>query len=134
MNELKTISQVNGLKETLEGKAAKVSLVSKSGSSVTQQIASNTIYNCGELTALTVTLPSTLEIDYISQINFTSGSTATQLTAPATIVWDGDSIDTNGLFVPEANMRYTVMLYSDGSNILGIVRGTAIPTTQNNNE
>ena len=101
---------------------------------VVQQMVSNIVYDCSELSELTISVPSSVDINYISQINFASGSTATQLTAPATIVWDGDSIDTNSLFVPETNMRYTVMLYSDGSNILGIVRGTAIPTTQSNNE
>lgn len=137
MNELKTISQVNGLKETLEGKAAKTNLVSKSGSSVTQEIAPNTIYDCGELTALTITLPSTIEIDYISQINFTScendalTGNSTQFNPPQppapTIIMDGDDINAQGQFVPVENKRYTLMLYSDGSNVLGVVRGTDIP-------
>lgn len=113
------------------GKQDKTEIVTPSAATLTQQMADNTIYNANELTALTITLPSTIEIDYISQINFTSGSTATQLTAPVTIVWDGDSINTDGEFEPEANMRYTVMLYSDGTNVLGIVRETA---TQSNNE
>lgn len=87
----------------------------------TVELATNTIYNAGELAALTITLPATTDSTYISQLNFTSGATATAFTAPDTIKWAGD--DTDGAFVPMANKRYAVMFYSDNVNIRAIVQG-----------
>ncbi|MBO5704530.1 MAG: hypothetical protein J6R99_00760 [Alphaproteobacteria bacterium] len=87
----------------------------------TVELATNTIYNADELAALTITLP-TMDSTYISQLNFTSGATATAFTAPDTIKWAGDDI-TDNAFVPAANKRYSVMFYSDNVNIRAIVQG-----------
>lgn len=85
------------------------------------ELTDNTIYNAGEMASLSITFP-TVDLKYTSQLNFTSGATATAFTAPATIKWDGDSI-VNGAFVPETNKRYVIMFYYDGVNICAIARG-----------
>ena len=95
---------------------------------LTQQVVDNAIYNAGELSALTITLPDLMDAGFISQVNFTSGSTATQLTAPNTIVWTGDDLD-DGVFVPAANRRYVVMFHYDGVNVRGVVQGIDIVVT-----
>lgn len=87
----------------------------------TVELATNTIYNAGEMSSLTITLPTT-DAMFTSQLNFTSGATATAFTAPDTIKWAGDDI-TDNAFVPAANKRYSVMFYSDNVNIRAIVQG-----------
>lgn len=81
----------------------------------------NTIYNAGEVASLSITFP-TVDVRYTSQLNFTSGATATAFTAPDDIKWDGDSI-VKGAFVPEINKRYVILFYYDGVNICAIARG-----------
>ena len=81
----------------------------------------NTIYNAGEMASLSITFP-TVDVRYTSQLNFTSGTTATAFTAPDDIKWDGDSI-VEGAFVPEINKRYVILFYYDGVNICAIARG-----------
>lgn len=59
---------------------------------------SNTIYSCGELTSLTITDPPATGA-YV--IKFTSGSTATTTTIPASIIFPE-------AFAAEANTRYEI--------------------------
>lgn len=113
---------------SVTSKQDKTEIIRRYSSTLDQQMADNTIYNAGELSALTITLPDLIDAGFISQVNFTSGSTATQLTAPNTIVWTGDDLD-DGVFVPAANRRYVVMFHSDGENVRGIVQGIDIIVT-----
>lgn len=108
------------------GGGSQETIVEVATATMTQNVADNTIYNAGELTDLTFTLPSTVGHGFLCQLNFTSGTTATQLTAPVGIAWDGDDIDGNGVFVPATSTRYVVMLYSDGVMVRGIVNGVAV--------
>lgn len=85
------------------------------------ELATNTIYNGAELQGLSITFP-TVDLKYTSQLNFTSGASATSFTAPDDIKWAGDSI-VKGAFVPEINKRYVILFYYDGVNICAIVRG-----------
>lgn len=85
------------------------------------ELATNKVYNAAEMTELTITLP-TADAAFISQLNFTSGATATAFTAPDTIKWAGDDI-TNGAFVPATNKRYAIMFYSDGVSVRAIAQG-----------
>lgn len=87
----------------------------------TVELATNTIYNAGEMAALTITFPTTDET-YVSQLNFTSGSTATAFTAPDTVKWIGDDIS-DGAFVPATGKRYAIMFYYDGVQLRGAVQG-----------
>ena len=85
-------------------------------------MAADTIYNCGTASALTITFPATVGPKYISQVNFTSGTTATALTAPAGMVWLGNDI-VQGVFVPVASKRYCVLFFYDGTAVRGLVQG-----------
>lgn len=95
---------------------------SVSGTTVTQELLPDIIYNCGELSALTITFPATMDAGYIAQINFTSGATPTTLSAPAGTVWRGSDVDSNG-FTPVANKRYSVLFFYDGTQVRGLVMG-----------
>lgn len=107
--------------DNLQTKDDKTSVVALTGTSVTQELADNTIYQASELASLTITIPNGITSDYISQINFESGSTATTLTAPNTIIWFGDDL-INNVFVPAVNKQYVVIFYYDGVNVRSIVQ------------
>lgn len=107
--------------QDIVNKADKTSVVALAGTSVSQELADNTIYQCSELSSLTITIPSVITSDYISQINFESGSTATTLTAPNTIIWFGDDL-INNVFVPAIGKQYVVIFYYDGTNVRSIVQ------------
>lgn len=92
-------------------------------------LADNTIYNGGEQTSLTITLPSTDTIGFICDVDFTSGATATTLSySLSDIFWEGvdvayDSTAQKNIFTPVANKRYTIIFYFDGVNYNGRVGG-----------
>lgn len=85
-------------------------------------LADNTIYNGGEQTALTITLPSTADVSFLCEIDFTSGTTATTLSYPNTIKWVGDDVN-NNVFLPVASKRYTIICAYDGVNYRFTVKG-----------
>lgn len=97
-------------------------VVEKGSGAITQELAGDTVYNCGTVSALTITFPATVTPKYISQVNFTSGTTATALTAPVGMVWLGNDI-VQGVFVPVASKRYAVLFFYDGTNVRGLVQG-----------
>ena len=79
----------------------------------------------GDVTSMTLTLPSTTADDYISSIVFTSGATPTNLVYPDTIKMIGEGC-IDGVFTPAASKRYEVIVSYDGANIVGVVGGYAI--------
>ena len=85
----------------------------------------NNIFRAGEIASLSILIPTEINPDYISKFEFTSGSTATEFTAPTTIKWSGDDIVDNSL-VPTQNKRYSVFVYSDGEYIRGISQGVML--------
>ena len=87
----------------------------------TVELATNTIYNAGEMATLSIAFP-TADETYVSQLNFTSGSTATAFTAPDTVKWIGDDV-TDGAFIPATNKRYAIMFYYDGIQLRGAIQG-----------
>lgn len=99
----------------------KEEVVTVSASTLTQELADNTIYNAGTLAALTITFPATPTASYISQVNFSSGTTATALTAPVDVVWTGDDI-VSDVFVPDVSKRYSVLFFWDGASMCGIAK------------
>ena len=107
----------------LNSKLNKVTISTTTG---TVALADNTIFNGDELSTLTVTNPSNPTVDFLAQVNFTSGATATTVTPNQDIVYVGDNVNENVGFVPRANCRYTVMFIYDGSNIRGIVQGVSL--------
>lgn len=86
------------------------------------ELATNTIYNGAELASVTFTLPATVPVNFTAQLNFTSGTTPTTFTAPATVTFEGDACS-NGVFTPVASKRYSVLIYTDGVNVIGLVMG-----------
>lgn len=82
----------------ISGKEDSPTTVPVSGTTPTITPAANTIYKCGELTSLTITDPPAAGA---YSIVFTSGSTATTTTIPATILGLED-------FAPEANTLYEI--------------------------
>ena len=79
-----------------------------SGTTAEFAASANTIYKCGELTALTITsLPESGSFTVI----FTSGSTPTTFTEPSGMVMQDD-------FSVEANRRYEINV-SDGYAVVG---------------
>ena len=83
-------------------------------------LAANTVYTAGTLTSFTITLPSTPDATFNSEINFTSGATATSITYSEPIKWlDGSDsiIYVSGVpvFTPVANTRYNVWIWYDGA-------------------
>ena len=81
---------------------------------------SNTIYDGAQLNNITFTLPTNILIDFIAQLNFSSGTIPTIFNAPNRIYFDGDDCDL-GVFTPVANKRYSVLITSEGINLLGFV-------------
>lgn len=87
-------------------------------------LADNTIYNGGEQTSLTIALPATVDVSFLCEIDFTSGTTATTLAYPNTIKWLGDDV-ANNVFIPVASKRYTIIVAYDGVNYRATVKGVA---------
>ena len=86
-------------------------------------LADNTIYNGGTQTALTIALPSSATVDFICEIDFSSGTTATTLTYPQSgITWFGDDIVTN-IFTPAVSKRYTIICSYNGNSYIFVVKG-----------
>lgn len=82
----------------------------------------NTMHNYGTLTSLTIT-NSWNTLDFVAQVNFSSGVTPTVFTPPSTnggVYFIGDACD-NGTFTPTANHRYMVLFNSNGLDVMGFV-------------
>lgn len=79
-------------------------------------------YRYGTLTSLTITLPTEINLDYITSIVFTSGETDTTLTYPDTIKWSGDDVS-DGVFLPVVSKTYNIILWFDDTNLYGVVKG-----------
>ena len=83
-------------------------------------LASDTIYNCGTMSSITISLPSNPTPKFVAQLNFTSGSTATTIPPVSGLTWLGDDVDTT--FTPQTNKRYSIMFFYDGVSVRGIVQ------------
>lgn len=86
----------------------------------TRLLETNTIYNGGTLSNLTLTLPEPVPLDFIAQVQFKSGPTPTTFTAPASLYFNGDACEA-GVFTPVADKRYCILIISAGSDVLGFV-------------
>lgn len=86
----------------------------------------------GEVTSLTLNLPSPMPDDYMSILSFTSGETATSIDYGDSIKWVRGSTDViDGVFVPIPNSRYTIVVRYDGVNVCGEVGGVTIESSTN---
>ena len=84
----------------------------------------NTIYNGGEMTSLTITLPTGVNNAFMSEVDFSTGSSAIQFTVTGTITWLGD-VDNQGDPDIQTSSRYVIMFSYDGVNFVGLVKKTA---------
>lgn len=118
----KYVDDANALKQN------KPTITTPSYAELTVPLEDNKIVNCTRSTGvqiLTISNPSTIDVDFSCEINFTSGDTPTVITA-SNIVWLGDNVNENTGFVPRANCRYTIDFTYDGSNIRGYVQGVSL--------
>lgn len=97
-----SVISVNGKTGTVDltagdvGAAPAETVVAVSGTTPTITPANNTIYNCGEVTSLTISNPTATGA---YSIVFTSGATATDLSIPPELKMpDGFSVEANRLY------------------------------------
>lgn len=94
-----------------DGKAEPTTVVNHGTSDTTFSLTPNVLHIWGEVTALTLTLAtptdSTIVNEYMFQ--FTSGSTATTLSLPSTVVWDNDK----GALTVESGYIYQVSILNN---------------------
>lgn len=104
----------------LADKADKVSVVSGGSGTVTKQLNSNTLYEFGECTSLTITLAAEISgIRNEYMFEFVSGSTPTQLFIPAEVKWskpDGSEAEPPTI---EANTTYEISIVNNKAMIGG---------------
>lgn len=84
------------------------------------------LYQGGEQTSLTIALPASATVGFVSQVSFLSGNTATAITYPSTgLVWHhrGDDVS-DGVFTPVANKVYMIVFVYDGYQFIAFVEGT----------
>lgn len=85
------------------------------------------LYRGGEQTSLTIALPASATVGFVSQVSFLSGTTATAITYPSTgLVWHhrGDDVS-DGVFTPVANKVYMIVFVYDGYQFIAFVEGTS---------
>ena len=86
----------------------------------------NTEIRCGSVSSLTLVLPDDIPEDYISSVVFTSADESlVNLVYPESIYMTGEGC-IDGVFVPQSNMRYTIIVLYDGQCISGMVGGVPI--------
>lgn len=109
------------LRDVIGTKSDKTNIVEGvSGATVT--LAHNTEYRIGEMPAtFEFFFPSNFDIDYISSVVFSTGSSVPQLKYPTDIRWNGDDVDKE--FAPVASKHYTIVFWYDGTYLNGAVRG-----------
>lgn len=82
----------------------------------------NTIFRGDEMLNVELFVPEDIHDDFLCEVDFTSGETATAFTMADTVKWTGDDI-TDNAFVPVANKRYNLLFWYDGVNLNGAVKG-----------
>lgn len=88
-------------------------------------LSDNYCYQGGEQTSLTIALPASATVGFISQITFKSGATPTSITVPQTgFVWDKRGEDVSGgVFTAVANRDYTFIIGYNGFNFVAYTSG-----------
>lgn len=86
------------------------------------QLVDNIEFRRGIIATLNISLPETLNDDFVSSVVFTSGSSATAVTLPGGIIIQGD----NNSFTANANTRYNLLFWYDGSYVWCGINSAAI--------
>lgn len=82
---------------------------------------SNTIYNGGKLGDIDISLPASLDVTYITQVHFsTPEEDAPSFVYDERISFVGDDCE-DGVFTPIEWARYSIMIFFDGENPIGMV-------------
>lgn len=85
-----------------------------------------TIYTAtNPLTSLKITLPENIDEEFIVQLDFTSGSTSTNVLL-SEIEWIGDNVSETQGFIPRVNCNYSIIFYYTGTVVRGVIQGTNI--------
>ncbi|MBE6415977.1 MAG: hypothetical protein E7032_05520 [Akkermansiaceae bacterium] len=92
--------------------------------SASLELQADHVYRAGESTSLALNV-SEPAADFICELSFSCGSIAAEFSSPAEWRWRGDDV-ADGAFVPAANKRYSVVLFSDGVLMRGLVRGETL--------
>mgnify|MGYP004726356805 CR=1 FL=1 len=117
-NEFPTIYLKKSEAESIYQPTTSVVTVDSDTASIT--INYNFVYNFQERTAITITLPATVNNDFIAGFTFVSGATPTSLTMPTEIKFSGvDCFD--GSFTPTANKTYQVIISRVATKLWGDV-------------
>lgn len=94
----------------------------ESGENLSVTMTDNNIATCPEVSTLSITMPTSYDVTYCSELSFSSGATPTALTYPESVIMIGmDCID--NVFAPVANKRYTLMAAYNGQSFVGYVTG-----------
>ena len=110
--------------DSLGAKSDKTTILTSTETTPTRILNHNEEIRYDTVESITLTLPEEKPNDYISSVIFTSGEIVPSFTAEG-IIMCGDECEV-GVFTPEANKRYTVIVSYDGVNIIGDVRGVSI--------
>ncbi len=100
-------------------------VVNISSTTPTVTLSNYTVYDAGTLTSLTITNPSPIPTDFITQINFISGSTPTIINV-TNFEWFGDNVSETAGFVPRVNCEYSIIIYYTGTKFRGIIQGSSL--------
>lgn len=113
---------INTIENTMKSKTIIVTLTD---TELIVTLNHNTEIRCGEVTTMSINMPTSISDDYISSVIFTSGATATVFDYPDTIKMIGEGC-VDGRFIPGINKRYEIIISYDGVNFVGAVGGYAI--------
>ena len=91
-------------------------------------LAHNTEYRRGEVSSLTISLPSTIPERLDCMVAFSTGSTAPTVTLPSGMAITGDDVS-GGAFSPAANKRYNLMIWYDGVMVWCSIVGVSIASS-----
>ena len=103
-------------KQTLAGLVT--TTTTDSGATITLTLANNTVYELTATALTSLTLSSVATGFEYASVTFTSGSTATVFSVPATGWYCVGSEDCNaGVFTPAADMRYNLAICQESGRI-----------------
>lgn len=135
LNYIATPSEPSTGADVTDGLAARIALLEKNlweiskgdngVKAVTLELAADVEKRFGELTSLSLTLPTVVGEDYEAMLSFTSGATATAFTYPDEIKWSGSDVY-DGIFAPVVNERYTISFWHDGVYMNAVARGVEV--------
>jgi hypothetical protein len=85
-------------------------------------LSNKTIFRANEIASVELLIPSTIDDNFLCEVDFTSGTTPTAFTMVDTVKWRGDDL-VKGSLVPQANKRYNLLFWYDGVNLNAESRG-----------